>query len=90
MSITNTNGAFGNRTRNLPTCIYKIYITQYTYCLLSVRFFYICDGSVGTVNNYLSFKKKRMCRRGKTVIYYVIFYVWVLACSFFDGCANLK
>jgi hypothetical protein len=46
-------------------------------------FFYICDGSVGTATNSRSLNKKRMCRRGKTVIYYVIFYVWVLVCSIF-------
>jgi hypothetical protein len=53
-------------------------------------FFNISDRSVGTVNNSRSLNMKHMRRRGKTVIYYVIFYVWVFSVLVFDGCANLK
>ena len=68
-SIKNTNGAFGNRTRNLPACIYKIYETQYAHGLLSSGFFDIYDGSVGTVNKSRSLNTKCMCRRGKTAVF---------------------
>jgi hypothetical protein len=33
MSMKNTNDVFGNRTRNLPACIYEIYVAQYAYGL---------------------------------------------------------
>jgi hypothetical protein len=89
MSIKTTNRAFWNRTRNLSVCIYKICVTHYAYGLLSLRFFAIYDGSVGTVNKSRGLNMKHMCRRGRSV-YYVIFYVWVLVSSFFDVCVNLK
>ena len=36
--MKNTNDAIENRTRNLPADIYKIFVTQYEYGLLPLRY----------------------------------------------------